>query len=854
MLKVWLEEKPAPPELFEVEDLCAFLADRYAAFPATGKIYHGQVAESNDVTPAPGDERAIEHLQQLEGTFYVVIYPEGPLAFSWPMFWAALAASAVSMAVSYLLQPKQPAAGRNRNNESPNGSLSERANGPRVNGRIADIYGTGWSTPDMNHRAYTIFVNNREVEICSEVIGRGYYTIHKALNGQTPAAEISGTSIEIYNPYTSANSGDEPFFRIGDPINTPLVRTTRSKSVTGQVLRAPNDNKVTGADSIIFVWPDSIRCTDPDIDFTDKFEAGEVLIVTNAYVYLPAPIGEGDTVSFGGNYTILSVTSDTVVLSNPATVNSYWAYSSFEEMEESPAGDAVLNVNSPRYTDWVTLDVKDLTGVYANYFAAGGMYKDDGKNQKSTSVDVELEVVPIDADGVEIGDIEVFPKTVTGSANDRQTKGATIEAFPTFTGRCKARSRRITPRDFEFAGVVVDEVQLRDLFAVSPETKLHFGNVTTVQIRTEATRSALSIEGRQDKFLVTRRLPRHISGATFTTELYDTNNFADILSAVSIDPYIGNRSPEEIDFDLIYSVSEEIEQYFGTPLAAEFCDTFSADNMSYEETVSAICRAVFCGDGFRQGSRLKCHFERETDDSVLLFCHRNKVPQSEKRTETFGFRNDNDGIELEYRDPEDDAIVTLYIPEDRSALKPLKVTTVGVRNHVQAHFHAWREWGKLRYQHTVCEFTGCAESKYLALNHRILVADNTRPDVQDGEIRSQNGLVLETSQPLIFDPAKSYVVFLQLYDATVESIACGPGADKYHLVLAEAPRLPLTVDDEAYAKTTYLLTDDTDGQAAAFLVGEVAYDGPTTSTVTCGNYDARFYAHDADFKLGLIEE
>lgn len=99
----------------------------------------------------------------------------------------------------------------------------------------------------------------------------------------------------------------------------------------------------------------------------------------------------------------------------------------------------------------------------------------------------------------------------------------------------------------------------------------------------------------------------------------------------------------------------------------------------------AIADAVFC-KAYRRGSSIKLTFEKETDSSVMLFNHRNKLPGSETRTATFGYINDNDGVELDYISPEDDAKVTYYVPADQSAVNPKKLDTIGVRSKVHAHF------------------------------------------------------------------------------------------------------------------------------------------------------------------------
>src|SRR5690606_13800161 len=114
-------------------------------------------------------------------------------------------------------------------------------------------------------------------------------------------------------------------------------------------------------------------------------------------------------------------------------------------------------------------------------------------------------------------------------------------------------------------------------------------------------------------------------------------------------------------------------------------------------------QAAFC-TAYRRGNIINLSFERETTDSVLLFNHRNKLPGSETRTVRFGNADNFDGVAYSYIDPEDDAIITRYLPDDQSAINPQDVESIGVRTHLQAYWLASRIWNTIRYQNTVTEF------------------------------------------------------------------------------------------------------------------------------------------------------
>lgn len=951
---------PLDPETWtnhEVADIRDFLMEQFEEWPSTARIYHKQVSSATDVTPS--SELEVERLGELEGPFYIIVYPAEPIT----IIYAIVAILVVAVVVMAQQQPPTPTL-RNTQSQSPNNELSERSNKPRPNARIPDIFGTVRSTPDLLAVPYKIFENNEEVEYSYMCIGRGYYEVPEleVRDDTTRALDIAGTSVEVYSPFTSPNSGNEPQLRIGTAINTPVLNVVRSNAVNGQFLRAPNDQFLRGNANIRFSTPNEIQLKpDAGLDFTDKFAAGDSLTVSGAAEYdsyanetrtiaaynagyfrfeissstLPPLYSAGKecvltgatfnqtdgdgfitttydlsgiyeiasvalesaiiTPEFGspytqyycrvnlvspasinpkwseasglstsagiripdgselynlnGVYTILSVSDTVITLSDPASVNAQWS-----SITVTGYVSPILSTTGSKWIGPFVLDKTDLSQVFANFVALNGLYKDDGKNQLRFDVVCEVELTPINADGSPRGAAETFQTTIEGSATYRSTRASTLKADPGFTGRCMVRARRVTPSDLAFKGSVVDEVKLRDVYSVSPVVETDFGNVTTVQSVTYATAGALALKERKLNMLVTRQIPLRVSGSTFTTEqVYSTNYAAEIISAICLDRHIGNRQAAEIDFDSIYDSIAEVKDYFGSDNAAEFCYTFDSDNLSFEETMKSIADAVFC-TAYRRGNIIKISFEKETEDSTLLFNHRNKLPGSETRTIRFGNQEDFDGVSYQYIDPEDDAQVTFYIPEDRSAVNPKEVESLGVRNKLQAYFHAWRMWNKIRFQNVITEFTATQEADLLVNNDRILVADNTRPDAQDGEVISQNLLELKMSQQLNFGKYPEYTLFVQLYDGTLDAIPVTPGSSADKVVLNRAPRLPLALDDDLYARTTFILVGNSEPRENAFLVSEKDSQSNFTSIVRAVNYDARYYANDKDFSTGLVNE
>jgi hypothetical protein len=574
------------------------------------------------------------------------------------------------------------------------------------------------------------------------------------------------------------------------------------------------------------------------------------------YGYLSIGYTGGFDVDLNGVYEIASISSKLITLSNPNAVNSDW-----DDVLEPEGGSTVYVSDVTIVSDgdkWVgpfTLEAADATKFYANFVAQNGLYKDSGTSQTAASIVVELELTSIDENDDPISDPEIFSITITGSATLREFIGTTLEAKPlTFYGRTSARARRLTPADEAFDGQVVDEIRWRDISSVSPVNVTDFGNVSTGLSVTPANASSLAVKDRKLNFYAQRKLPEWDDDlGVFSETLHPTNDAATILAAICLDIYIGNRAIYELDVYNFFEVCEEIETYFGTSKCREFCYTFDKESLSFEEIINTVCGTIFCV-AYRRGSIIKISFEKQTQNSTLLFNHRNKIPKSERRTVSFGYANNNDGIKLTYRDPSDDSINTIFLPENYAALNPKLIETAGVRDHLHAYFHAWRNWNKLKYQNTAVEFEATQEAELLVLNDRILVSDGTRPYSQEGEVLAVDGTLLTLSQNVDLTEYIGYSIFLQLSDGTVQSIGITTGGSANTVILAEAPALPLVTDPEGYAKTTYIIVGDSQSTQQAFLVQEKTPANKFTSTVSAINYEDNYYTNDFDFINEVIDE
>jgi hypothetical protein len=769
--------------------------------------------------------------------------------------------AALSIGVSLLLRPQLPQTPQqgNTNIASSSNALSSRQNVARPLQRIEDLLGRARVWLTLIGLPYTVFETRKEVEYAIMCAGVGFYDIDDVRDGTTQVAEVSGMSVEFYDPYTSPLSGADPVLRIGDPITEPLITVSKSTSVNGQTLFAPNEKRLHTGDGVdghpVEWWSDgSLRIMDSGFSWDNYFEVGESIATVGAQ-YTDGVT----TVDLDGTYIVESFPDAyTLVLQDPELVNPDWNELVHFSGGHTPALPGVLVADVDNVALWTgpfEMDVDDADQYWVNVVATSNLYgiqSTDGK-QVALSVDLMLQIQQLDENGDPVGPWRSFPFTIDGSSVSRSLVGFTEKVAPGFVGRARAQMRRVSGHDYGFDGQVVDEVKWRDLYAISAVTVTDFGNVTTAHTRTPATPAALGLKERKLNALLTRKIPAR-DGDGFTSELFPTVDAALIFCFAALDPFNGRRALAELDLDNIFDTIAAVKAYFGDDIAAEFGFVFDDDQTSFEEMANAIAAAAFCIP-LRRGSLIQLQFEQPNPDSSILFNHRNIIPKSESRSSHFGLPNENNGVELHYIDGGNyDAPAVYRIPVDGSANNPIKLTTQGIRNIKQAGWLAWRQYNKLLYHHVSTQFDATSEASTIGLLDRVLVANTIKKSTQDGEVLSQDGFVLGISQDFTAVVGKDYVIFVQLPNGTTDSIPITAGADSRHVVLDRVPATALSLDDANWTRALYWIVATDDGREQAFLISQKEQGDRDTYKVSAINYDVRYYQNDSrDPSGGLID-
>ena len=509
------------------------------------------------------------------------------------------------------------------------------------------------------------------------------------------------------------------------------------------------------------------------------------------------------------------------------------------------------------WTDWHTLRDSDRTEVWTNVVAMTGMYRDDGA-KSSTSVAYEVQIERLTPLFAPTGVVETITGTVSGATSNE--RGETLEQVTAWTGPARVRARRTTPFDYEFGGLVNDEIRLADLFSVTPVTQPHFGNKTTIHTIRRSTQRAAAIRSPELNCLVSRRLPtyngstwsgafnsegRHVSGT-----ISPTSRIVDIIAAVAQDPKIGRRVlADDIDIPQIWSVQQALNAW--NPACGQFNYTFDTDAISFEETVNTIANAAFCA-AYRQNGKVRLALDRPQSSSVALFTHRNKAlstPSEPKEfiTRKFASDSDYDGVELTYADPDTESPETIRLPLDGSYTKLKKIEIPGIRSYPQAWLRANRELARIKNQRLTIETDVTLDARRLLPNSRIDIVDNTRFKSYDGEVVGQSGLVLTLSRDVVFASSTPHSIILMKRDGSTQSIACTAVAGyPNRVLLASAPAEAIVTEPspEEGIRTIFSFAADSARGAMAWLVQELRPKGQYIQ-IAAINYSSAYYTADS---------
>jgi hypothetical protein len=736
----------------------------------------------------------------------------------------------------------------NQQANSPNNALTARNNQPRPYRRAYDICGTVQSIPSNLMQTYNIYDStNRQFQYGYYYVGRGYLDTPETgvLDGETPISTISGTSANIYDPFTSPNNS-APRQIIGSDIGEPLFIGVKSGSVDGTELKSPSEFTInlTG----VTITCQLVGSIGTLIDgagamlFDDLFSAGDSVSLSNVVsgVLLNVAILDGD-------YEIAS-SSETQI--------SFDVSGNLAQWQKIAGGSAPMNANSNAkispanaaeagYTDWVTISAIKPKRILANVVARQGMHRTPAQSSttNSSSATAELQWQLLDDNNNPIGLITTVPKTLTDKTRDEVGISIIVD-LPT-QSPVRVRVRRSSNLDTGYNGQVVDVLTYAELYGQIKDETPHYGDLTTIHTKRKATAQATSIREPQLKVLATEMIYKYLGAGSFATTRTINTQAVQSMIRLMRDPIVGGQGMTTASMDDLLTVQDEIETYFGSSDAGQFSYTFDQQKTTAQEICQTIAEAVFC-KVYREGGDIRLFFDKPSSGAAMVFTHRSKIGD-EKWSRSFG-SSEKDSVEFTWVDPKTNVRETINIPESGGA-KPNKIESKGVRNYQQAYWLAHRARQRDLLQRVAVDFTSTEEGVYVVAGQPISVVKGARVASYDGYIVDQNGLSLTLSQEVEFTDGDDHFIQLKKRDGTVESVRVVAGANARTVTMLSTP------SEAIYTANSALKTEFSFGNEArhlAQMIVPLTIDPQSDNSVkiTGVNYHPDVYLFDPQNPIG----
>ena len=804
------------------------------------EIYIDEIGENNKVTE---DFEALNE----PGTFHIV---EGAGGGGLGGIMKVLDPLGVINRINKIIFPstKTPSTNlANGQSESPNNSLTDRSNKPRPYERTYDICGTVQSIPNDLMTVYRLYNS------AGTVIEYGYYNIGRGplytpasgiTDGDTLLSEITGSSAAIYAPYTNPNNGT-PTLLIGDPITEGVYITSASNEIDGQTLKAQNDlvTKVGGTTtaSLSGVLGTLYDATAPE--FSEFLKAGDVAKFTKVYVDRS---GSPHAI-LDGYYPVVSVSDVDIVVnvsSNLAEWQKLTTPWTLDDRTDSTVGPQDTYTKS--LTDWVTISNIEPERLIVNIAADNGMYKDQGNNSKrAASVTVEMQYQLLDENKNPYGPIYTKQGTVSGRSAD--ATGVSIIATLPQPSAVRVRCRRVTDLDLKFNGQVVDEIKYANLYGQIRDTTTSYGNITTVHTARKQTARATVIKQPQLKIMATEMLYKYLGNGVFDTTLTTNTQAVQSLIRLMRDPVVGGLNLTAANMDQLLAVQAEVEAYFQTPQAGQFCYTFDSYQTTAQDIITTVAEAIFC-TSYRNGKNIMLDFERPRIGPEMVFTHRSKTPDTEKWTRQFSDKDAYDSVKYSYIDPDTNIKETITIPPN-GGVKTDTYDSKGVRNYKQAYWHAYRRYQKNMLNKVSVEFTATEEGIFAVPGRPISVVKGSRMAPYDGYVIAVNGLELTLSQPVEFTPGDDHSIILKKRDGSVQSVAVVAGSSPRKVIMQSAPQEAIYTGNSSL-KTEFSFGSEQRHNAQMMLVSTVDPGSDRTVKITAYNYHPDYYLYDGVSPFG----
>lgn len=746
--------------------------------------------------------------------------------------------AAVLVVTALTVQPKA-LPNLNRAQQSPNNNLSDRNNRPRLNQRIVDICGRIKSIPDVLSREYTRFVDNSEVRVGYYCVARNNLIIEDIKEGDTLISDIKGASAGVYGADKSPNNSS-PDIQIGELIDEPVYNVTQSADATGQKLLYQSTGKISLTSSATAFEAGYITDPFPFSSFDDFFSVGDIVNLVDIKVSVP----DG-----GGGFVLIPVGEDThlVTAVEPDKItfdisgDSSWSLIPVSGSIDTFTNSPIISEVSSGLVGPFKMTTFKINKLLVNVSAINGIYKDDAGERKNTTVQYAVRYHKLDDNGNPIGSLTEIIEGIEGKSSSQ--KGLTTEIDLGGDTFVQWEIERLTPLNTDASVNVIDEISVSSVFGLADIVNSDFGNVTTIQTRRTNEFLTAATKTPEVNCIATELVQKYDSGV-FATELTPNTQAMQSLIRLALDPLVGRRATSELDLDLLVSIQEECETYFGSSQAGSFNYSFDSTSLSAQELFLTIGKAAFI-TLWREGRVLKGLFERPQSIPTMVFTHRSKQKNAETWNRKRNTSDSKDSIEFVYTDPQTHAKETLFFPADKSGLNPSRIEMPGISGILQANWHMMRTFNKQLYQEITVDFGATAEGRFVKPNSLISVVKGARVHTFDGNIIATSGLLITLSQNVTFTDGDSHSVVLKRRDGSTESILCFETSSDNVIELIELPSEEIYIGNDEL-KTEFSFGNEARLSGQLMLPQEISPNGKQYTKIKAINYSDLYYQNDTD--------
>ena len=544
------------------------------------------------------------------------------------------------------------------------------------------------------------------------------------------------------------------------------------------------------------------------------------------------------------------------------TERTYFSHNGLDYPPESVMTNSLTNLNAsvgkvnsnivgPIYPP------EDADKLYFNIFSDAGFYKLVKNNEQK--VEIEIEVIFEEIDDEQIPTGRGFTEKFDYSSHPTKVTRSTGFTYPTSApsySKYQVSLKRITDRDKSSNVQSLDKAYWGDLYYEESVSLPNNEDLSIMKARIPSSPASRGVKKRLVNFDAVRVFEPYIGNGNFGPK-QPVRTFAETLIGIALDKYNGRLTLEQIDGDTLLEIQEQMKQYYGFDSYCDLGYNFDNSKVRFQEAYKLLCTAVNA-QSYAQGGVFKAYPDINRTVSSKQFTHRYKLAGSDTRA-TVDYR-ENDGVIVSYRNEKGEEKIVERHVNGLNSYNPLKIQLSGCFQEKVATIRADRELNILKFQRDTFNFDSDALGLLAVPSERVDNVDLTRIadrpgaetsyKIYDGVVESVNGLTLQLSEPVYFEEGQTHSIrFTKKNGSVMPAIACVRGSSDYHVILQEAPESEI-LTGYLGEKTNFTFASDSNRASLPCIIRSIKSKkskGLDARSLTCVNYDERYYQNDKQF-------